>query len=56
MRKDDAIRLRHVLDAAREAIGFAAGRTRADLERDRMLVFRLLVDLLKEPLGDTDHA
>jgi uncharacterized protein with HEPN domain len=38
MRKDDAIRLRHMLDAAREALGFAQGRGRPDLDRDRMLV------------------
>jgi len=37
MRKDDRIRLRHMLDAAREAVGFARGRSRADLHRDRML-------------------
>jgi len=38
MRKDDAIRLRHMLDAAREAMGFAHGRTRTDLNDDRKLV------------------
>ena len=35
MRKDDDIRLRHMLDAAREAVAFAGGRTRADLDKDR---------------------
>ena len=29
-------------DAAREALGFAAGRTRADLDEDRMLVLALV--------------
>jgi len=45
MRKDDAIRLRHMLDAAREAIGFAQGRTRADLNDDRKLVLALVKDI-----------
>ena len=42
MRKDDDIRLRHMLDAARQAIEFVRGRTRADLDRDRMLVLALV--------------
>ncbi len=42
MRKDDAVRLRHMLDAAQEAIGFARGRTRADLATDRQLVLALV--------------
>ena len=45
MRKDDGIRLRHMLDAAREAISFARGRTRADLESSRMLVLALVKDI-----------
>ena len=42
MRKDDEIRLRHMLDAAREAISFAQGRTRIELDSDRMLVLSLV--------------
>ena len=42
MRKRDAIRLRHMLDAAEEAIGFVQGRTRQDLDHDRMLVLALM--------------
>ena len=38
MRLDDLIRLRHMIDAAREVIGFARGRSREDLNRDRQLV------------------
>jgi uncharacterized protein with HEPN domain len=45
MRKDDEVRLRHVLDAAREAMSFAKGRTRADLDCDRMLVLSLVKDI-----------
>jgi hypothetical protein len=32
-RHDDDIRLRHVLDAARQAIAFVQGRDRGDLDR-----------------------
>jgi uncharacterized protein with HEPN domain len=42
MRRDDRVRLQHMLDAAREAMRFVVGRTRADLERDRMLSFAVL--------------
>ena len=42
MRRDDAIRLRHMLDAAREAMSFAQGRKRTDLDNDRMLVLSLV--------------
>lgn len=42
MREHDAIRLRHMIDAAREAVSFAQGRSRGDLERDRMLVLSLV--------------
>jgi len=37
MRRDDSIRIRHMLDAVREAISFAKNRTRKDLDNDRML-------------------
>jgi len=42
MRREDAIRVRHMLDAAREALSFAKGKTRADLNTDRMLVLSLI--------------
>jgi len=42
MRKDDRIRLQHMLDAAREALSFAQGRTREDLDKDRLLVLGLV--------------
>jgi uncharacterized protein with HEPN domain len=45
MRKDDAVRLRHMLDAAREAQAFAASRLRSDLDRDRQLVLALVKDV-----------
>ena len=53
MRKDDVIRLRHMLDAAREAVGFAQGRVRTDLDGDRMLVLSLVKDI--EILGEAAY-
>jgi uncharacterized protein with HEPN domain len=32
----DKVRLRHMLDAAREALGYVRGRSRLDLDRDTM--------------------
>lgn len=45
MRGDDAIRLRHMLDAAHEAVEFARGKTRLELDRNRMLVLSLVKDI-----------
>jgi uncharacterized protein with HEPN domain len=42
MRETDRVRLMHMLDAAREAVSFAADRARADLDRDRMLNLSLV--------------
>jgi len=53
MRKDDAIRLRHMLDAAREAMEFAQGRTRADLNGDRKLVLASVKDI--EIIGEAAY-
>ena len=38
---DDPTRIRHMLDAAREALRFTSGRTRADIHDDRMLALAL---------------
>ena len=37
MRRDDRIRMLHMLDAAREALAFASGKTRSDLDENRAL-------------------
>jgi len=42
MRSDDTIRLRHMRDAAREALSFVQNRTRADLDHDLQLVWALV--------------
>lgn len=50
MREDDRLRLHHMLDAAREAISFVAGRERRDLDTDRMLVLALVKSI--EVIGE----
>ena len=45
MTRHDEIRLRHMIEAAREAISFARGRIRGDLETDRQLVLSLVKDI-----------
>ena len=53
-RKDDIVRLRHMVDAAREAIQYAAGRTRAALDHDRPLQVLLVHSL--EILGEAANG
>ncbi|MFP4058531.1 MAG: DUF86 domain-containing protein [Candidatus Brocadiia bacterium] len=49
-RRDVLARLRHMLDSAREAVEMAAGKSRADLDNDRMLELALthLVQIVGE--------
>lgn len=50
MREDDLVRLRHMIEAA-ESIGeFVAGRDRAALDADRMLLFAVVraIEILGE--------
>ena len=51
MRSDDLVRLRHMLDAATEAMGFARDRQRAHLDTDRQLVLALVkeAEIIGEP-------
>jgi len=42
MQKNDAIRLRHMLDAARETEFFVQNKTRKNLDNDRKLVLALV--------------
>lgn len=53
MRPDDVVRLRHMLDAAREAIEFAADTSREDLDRDRKLTLALVKDI--EIIGEAAY-
>ena len=61
MLKDDLIRVNHMLAAAREAIGFARGHTRASLEGNRLLTLALLkaIEIIGEAaahVGDDTQA
>ena len=42
MRPSDRVRLQHMLDAAKEAQDFAAGKPRHDLDKDRLLTLSLV--------------
>jgi uncharacterized protein with HEPN domain len=42
MLTSDSVRLRHMLDAAREAVSFASGRDPKTLSRDRMLMLAVV--------------
>jgi uncharacterized protein with HEPN domain len=42
MYPDDSSRLRHMRDAAREALAFAEGKNRSDLDKDRQLALAIL--------------
>lgn len=45
MLRSDRIRYQHMLDSAREALSFVKGRTREDLDANRMLVLSLVKSL-----------
>ncbi len=42
MQKDNIIRLRHMLEAAREAISFSENKTKSDLYSNRMLALSII--------------
>ncbi|MCH8164851.1 MAG: DUF86 domain-containing protein [Planctomycetes bacterium] len=48
---DDTVRMRHMLEAAQEAMSFTAKRTRDDLDSDRKLVLALIkcIEIIGEP-------
>jgi uncharacterized protein with HEPN domain len=58
MERNDLIRIRHMLDAAREAVGFVEGKTRKDLDEDRKLNLSLvrLVEIIGEAAGKVTAA
>jgi uncharacterized protein with HEPN domain len=45
MQPNDSIRIKHMLEAAREAVVFSEGRERKDLENNRMLVLAIVKSL-----------
>lgn len=50
MPKDDLVRLRHTMDAAKEAVELAAGKTKHDIANERMLNLSLV--RLTEIIGE----
>jgi len=61
MHSDDGVRLRHMRDAAREAVQFARNKDRCDLDDDRMLVFALVkaIEIVGEAanqISETSHS
>ena len=42
MQANDLVRLRHMLDSAREALAFSQGKSRQELEHDRLLQLGLV--------------
>jgi uncharacterized protein with HEPN domain len=57
MQRDDSIRLRHMLDAAREAESFVRDKAREDLESDRKLVLALVksIEIIGEAATKTSQ-
>lgn len=55
---EDEVRLRHMLDHAREAVALTAGNTRADLDRQRLLQLGLvrLIEVIGEAAGRVSDA
>ena len=51
--REDAVRLHHMLDAAKEVFSFVQGKERGDLDKDRKLVLSLvrLIEVVGEAAG-----
>jgi uncharacterized protein with HEPN domain len=58
MQPDDRTRLEHMLQAALEALSFAQGRTRADLDGDRQLTMALVkeIEIIGEAANEIAEA
>lgn len=58
MLRADQHRVRHMVDAARQALEFADGRRREDLDADRMLSFALVrcVEIIGEAAANLSEA
>lgn len=54
MDRNDETRLRHILDAVREAVAFSEGRSRGDLDKNRMLSLSLV--RLLEIIGEASRG
>lgn len=58
MNDDDRTRVQHMLEAGEEIAAFIAGRSRADLEADRMLLFAVVraIEILGEAASRVSAA
>lgn len=58
MRPEDAVRLRHMLDAAVQARAFVRNRSRRDLDDDRQLAWALVkaIEIIEEAAYQTSDA
>lgn len=58
MQKPDEVRLKHMLDAAGQALVFARNHSRADLDTDVMLVFALVkaIEIVGEAASQVTQA
>ena len=56
MQPDDRVRLLHMVEAAETAAAFVAGRARADLDTDRMLLFAVVraIEVVGEAAGKAE--
>jgi uncharacterized protein with HEPN domain len=45
MSSDDLIRIKHMLDAAKEVVSFVKDKSRTDLDKDHMLVLSLVKEI-----------
>jgi uncharacterized protein with HEPN domain len=54
----DLIRVRHMLAAAKEAMEFAAGKTRMDLEKDRLRMLAIIksIEIIGEAASKVTEA
>lgn len=55
---DDLTRLKHIRDAAKEALSFVTNRTREDLDRERMLSLALvrLIEIIGEAANNVSES
>lgn len=53
MRDDDRVRILHMIDASESLAQFFTGRTRADLDTDRILLFAAVraIEVMGKPLA-----
>lgn len=58
MSPEDRVRLMHMVEAIDNATSFLAGRPRADLDRDRMLLFAVIrcIEIVGEAAGKVSES